>query len=169
MWHGIALVAASALPAAVKVPAAFGNHMVLQRGLPAPNLRNEAGLQATAFTFDEPPPPSELAGIGAAGAGFQLVYALDPLATQSHEVTYQIDNSKNFVGKKIKRIACLLRTTAAGGGAAHAFVAMDAFTGDIKKIGVPTKNSGARFWQDVASLLVQSNVPGVKNGAFKQG
>ncbi|MDR2676353.1 MAG: sialate O-acetylesterase [Opitutaceae bacterium] len=138
-------------------------------GIAEPNLRNEAGLQATAFTFGELPPPPELDTIGPDAAGYQLVYALDPLATTGHEVSYQINHAKQFAGKKIKRIAYLLRTTAATGATAYAFAAMDAFTDDVKKIGVPTKNSGARFQQNVANLVVKSNAPGVKNGAFKQG
>ncbi|MDR0353711.1 MAG: sialate O-acetylesterase [Opitutaceae bacterium] len=141
-------------------------------GIAEPNLRNEAGLQAGAFTHGElpaPPLPPELADAAPEATGYQLLYALDPLATRGHEVTYQTDNTKKLAGKKIKRLAYFLRTVSRQGETTWAFVAMDAFTDDLKKAGVPTKNSGARFQQTVNNLVVKSNAPGVKNGAYKQG
>ena len=46
---------------------------------------------------------------------------------------------------------------------------MDAFTGDLAKIGVPTFQSGAHFQQNVANLNVYSNVKGIVTGAGLAG
>jgi sialate O-acetylesterase len=139
-------------------------------GTAEPNLRDaESGLQVGAFTHGEIPPPDELARLGADAAGFQVLYDLDPLATSGHEVSYSVNNAASFAGKKIKRVAYYLSLVNEGGDATWAFVSLDAFSQDAKKLGVPTKNSGARFQQNVANLVVRTNVRDVKTGAFKQG
>jgi sialate O-acetylesterase len=43
----------------------------------------------------------------------------------------------------------------------YVFAAMDAFTDDLKKTGVPVMKSGARFMQQVTGLTVRSNVDDV--------
>ena len=73
---------------------------------------------------------------------------------------YVIDNSAN-VGS-FKQAACLLELQKAGGNVEYAFVAMDAFTDDIRRIAVPTVASGARFMQQVGNLTVRSNVDGIQ-------
>ncbi|RRJ95266.1 sialate O-acetylesterase [Opitutaceae bacterium TAV4] len=133
-----------------------------------PNLRNEAGLQAGAFTFGEIPVRAQLDKLMPEAATFKIAYALDPLARQGAEVNYLVNDTARLSGK-LRRVAYFLHTVNARGEASYAFVSMDPFTTDLKKIGVPTKNSGARFQQSVQNLDVKSNVPGVKTGAFKQG
>jgi sialate O-acetylesterase len=136
-------------------------------GTAEPNLRDaETGLQVGAFTHGEIPLPPE---IRADTAGFQVLFDLDPLASSGHEVTYSVNNAAKFAGKKIKRVAYYLGLVNADGDATWSFVSLDAFSQDAKKLGVPTKNSGARFQQNVANLVVRTNVRGVKTGAFKQG
>jgi sialate O-acetylesterase len=144
-------------------------------GIAGPNLRDaETGLQVGAFKHGDLPAPPGTVELVPEAANFKVVYELHPLTSNGHEVSYILNNTAGLAGKKIKRIAYFLSTaTAATAGASGveswAFVAMDPFTSDLKKIGVPTKNSGARFQQNVANLIVRSNVPGVKTGAFKQG
>ncbi len=55
----------------------------------------------------------------------------------------------------------MLELQRAGEGARYAFAAMDAFTDDVAKLGVP---SDVTFQQPVANLMVRSNVEGVANG-----
>ncbi len=139
-------------------------------GIAEPNLRDaESGLQVGAFTHGEIPPPPEIARIGADAAGFQVLYDLSPLSSTGNEVAYSVDNAAKFTGKKIKRVAYYLGLVSEDGDTTWAFVSLDPFSQDAKKLGVPTKNSGARFQQNVANLVVRSNVSGVKTGSFKQG
>ncbi|MDR1009577.1 MAG: hypothetical protein LBM04_00320 [Opitutaceae bacterium] len=133
-----------------------------------PNLRNEAGLQAGAFTHGEIPVRELLDKCVPAATAYQVAYALDPLARHGAEVTYLVNRTAGISGK-IKRVAYFLHLMNPDGAAAYAFVSMDPFTTDLKKIGVPTKNSGARFQQTVENLEIASSLPNVKTGAFKRG
>ncbi|AWI10339.1 sialate O-acetylesterase [Ereboglobus luteus] len=139
-------------------------------GTAEPNLRDAAtGLQVGAFTHGEIPLPAEIAKLGDDAKGFQVLYDLNPLASKGHEVTYNVNNAAKFAGKKIKRVAYFLSLTDHNDRDTHAVVSFDAFAQDAKKLGVPTKNSGARFQQNVTNLVVRSNVRGVKNGSFARG
>ena len=133
-----------------------------------PNLRNEAGLQAGAFAFDGIPYRAELDQAVPEAAAFKIAYVVDPLTTTGDEVSYTVNNTASLSGA-IKRVAYFLQTVAPNGAISYAFASMDPFTTDLGKIGVPTKNSGARFQQYVQNLEVKSNVPGVKTGSFKRG
>ena len=46
---------------------------------------------------------------------------------------------------------------------------MDPFTDDVKKIGVPTKASGAFFATRVKNLQIVSNAPNLKSGSIDEG
>jgi sialate O-acetylesterase len=46
---------------------------------------------------------------------------------------------------------------------------MEAFTDEMKKVGIPDFSSGARFQQKVAALNVHSNVEGIATGIGLDG
>lgn len=103
---------------------------------------------------------------------FKLVYSFDPSKAQMTDggktIKYTIDKSKEITGK-IKRIGYFLNLNKKDGSNQYVFVAMRPFTGEIGKIGVPDKTSGARFQVKVLDLFVKSNVKGVENGTFPEG
>ena len=136
-----------------------------------PNLRNEAGLQAGAFTLGDISPRALLDKNVPEAAAFKIACVLDPFTTTGDEVTYTLDNTAALAAApgKIKRLAYYLQLIAPSGAVTYAFASMDPFTTDLSKIGVPTKKTGARFQQYVKNLEVKSNVPGVKTGRFEQG
>jgi sialate O-acetylesterase len=92
---------------------------------------------------------------------YTLVYDMD-LGKLAHDIRYDADHSST-VGK-FDRVGYLVDLGQSSGEERHVFVSMDAFTTDVKKIGIPTMVSGARFQQKVKSLDVFSNVPELKTG-----
>lgn len=130
-----------------------------------PNLVNGAGLPAPAFSSGGIPYVDQLSKIDEA-KGWQLVYELD-LARLGANPAYTADNS----GKAgaFDRIGYLLELQKEGRGVQYVWTAMDAFTADAKKIGVPTVASGASFQQAVANLTVASNVTSITTGAIGSG
>jgi sialate O-acetylesterase len=92
---------------------------------------------------------------------YTLVYDLD-LSKLSHDIRYDVDNSKSISG--FDRVGYLVELTTAGGEERQVFVSMNSFTDDVAKIGIPTIASGARFQMKVDSLDVFSNVNGVTAG-----
>ncbi|MEI8247628.1 MAG: sialate O-acetylesterase [Lentisphaerota bacterium] len=137
-----------------------------------PNLVNEAGLPAAAFRAGKIPETGNLASIIPEAGEFKLVYELNPAnprtAGQGRKIKYTLDKRHEITGE-IRRIAYYLELNKSAGSCDYIFVAMDAFTQDINKIGVPDINSGSRFQQKVSHLFVKSNVAGIKNGAFAEG
>lgn len=132
-----------------------------------PNLANSEGLPASAFRVGEAP-KRDLITINVPEAkGYQLVYDLDPVKF-SQTGKYDVDNSGS-IKAPFDRIAYALELQLQTGETQFAYASMDAFTSDIKKIGVPTFASGARFQQNVANLNVFSNVKSVVTGTGLQG
>jgi sialate O-acetylesterase len=103
---------------------------------------------------------ADMASLVPESKDFQTVYELVP----SKSATYTVDNSAKISGQ-IERIAYFMLLNDKD----YVFVAMDPFTTDIKKIGVPSAQSGALFQTLLKNLLVKSNVEGVKNGSFAEG
>ncbi|MEZ5302811.1 MAG: GDSL-type esterase/lipase family protein [Verrucomicrobiales bacterium] len=114
-------------------------------------------------------PAEVIANIGAAADGYELVYSLDiPAAgTFNNRNPYAIDD--HGAPGLISRIAYYVELQQPGGEVQYLWAAMDAFTGDKGKIGIPTFASGAVFQQPVANLDVISNVAGVVNGTGMAG
>jgi hypothetical protein len=98
---------------------------------------------------------------------YVLVYDLD-LARMKRPVPYDVDNHAT-VTKPFDRIAYLLELQKGGGPVQYVFVSMDAFTDDIKKVGIPDVDTGAKFQLKVTSMNVHSNVEGVGTGINMDG
>lgn len=123
--------------------------------------RPELPLTAPLLSAADP-----LAVIGDA-VGFTQIYQAD-LAKLGKEVPYEVDNTGKFSGT-IKRIAYLLELQKADSPVQWVWTSMDAFTSNVRHIGVPTASSGAFFHQTVANLLVASNVDGLPSGVIGDG
>jgi sialate O-acetylesterase len=136
------------------------------------NLANRDGLPATPFRFGEIPPLDCFAKMLPEEAKkWKLAYAFDPLngrlENAGTKFVYNIDHSSRISG--FRRVAYFLALQEADGNIRYAFVAMDPFTTDVSKIGVPAKGTGARFQQNVTHALVKSNVPEIATGEFPEG
>ena len=137
------------------------------------NLANAEGLPASPFRFGEMPKfevfskflPDE-------AKAYKVVYAFDPLAGKLSDAgtrfVYDTDNSAQVQGP-FKKLAYFLAVRNAAGAVSYAFVAMDPFTSDVAKIGVPTVASGARFQQKITGAVVKTNAKGVTAGEFAEG
>jgi sialate O-acetylesterase len=100
---------------------------------------------------------------------YLLVYELD-LNTAGAEIHYATNNAdamKEPFG--FARIAYSLELEREGSEPQFVYVSMDAFTDDLKKIGIPTAKSGAHFQQNVTHLNVYSNVKNVTTGTDLPG
>ena len=134
----------------------------------------EATLYVLADLVPEPT-ESELqqaAGAVYAPAGKQhVLYAYDLRSGSgfgdSRNVRYEANYSKAH--KNVKRVAYLLDLTDNNGQQSWVYAAMDSFSPDAAKVGVPTPASGAVFQTAVKNLEVASNVPDVKTGTFPEG
>lgn len=138
-----------------KTPTAFrfAWHMLAE-----PNLAGGTGLPVGAVRGGEVPDFLSSLNIG---KEYALVYDLD-LSKLAREIMYDVDNSSKI--KAFDRIGYLVELTAAGGEEKKIFVSMNAFTDDVKKLGIPTSASKAKFQMPVSSLDVFSNVSGITTG-----
>lgn len=135
--------------------------------LAEPNLKNAAGLPASAFRAGKVPQRDLLAIKVPEAKDYQVVYDLD-LAKLSRTPAYDVDRS-GAIAKPFDRVAYFLELTAANGDTQFLYVSLDAFTDKLSQIGVPTLASGANFQRDVASLNVFSNVKGIVTGTNLAG
>ena len=132
-----------------------------------PNLMNREGLPAGAFRAGEVPVIDYLTVKVEEAKGYELVYDLD-LAKLGKEPQYDVDSS-GTLGKAFDRVAYFLDLRKSSGRAEYVYVSMDAFTDDLKKIGVPSLATGAVFQQNVANMTVLSNVDGIVAGTGLTG
>jgi sialate O-acetylesterase len=135
--------------------------------LAEPNLMNAAGLPAGAFRAGDAPKRDLLATKVPEAKSYELVYDLD-LAKLGSSITYDVDNHEK-INKPFDRIAYFLELGNADGRIDYLFVSMDAFTDQLRLIGVPTAKSGARFQRPVANMNVYSNVKDVVTGTGLAG
>lgn len=131
--------------------------------LAQPNLVNSAGLPAQTFRAGDAPQPKVAEAVTIPEMdGFKVIYQLELPANcryMNSMPDYSIDNSAD--SPSFSRIAYMLELQKPGEPVQYAFAAMDAFTDDLKKIGIPVAKTGARFMQQVSGLTVRSNVEGV--------
>ncbi len=135
--------------------------------LAEPNLVNGAGLPASAFRAGNVPKRDLLVLKVPESRDYQLIYDLD-LAKLGPNFAYDVDNCSKAT-RPFDRIAYFLELQGADGDTQYLFASMDAFTDDLKKIGIPSAQSGARFQQAVANLNVYSNAKGIVGGTGLTG
>ncbi|MGI9243080.1 MAG: hypothetical protein ACR2RV_19945, partial [Verrucomicrobiales bacterium] len=110
-------------------------------------------------------PSAVLANVGAAADGFELVYSLEISPTGNLNSPDPYSANFSSVSDPFSRVAYYLELRRTGGDPEFIWVAMDPFTSEKKRIGVPTFASGARFQSAVDQLDVISNVPGITTGS----
>jgi sialate O-acetylesterase len=140
---------------AVKNPTAmrFAWHMLAE-----PNLTGGTGLPVGAFRAGTVPDFMSTLPIK---TEYTLVYDLD-LRKLGPAINYDVNNSDQI--KDFDRIGYLLEIANANGEEQGVFVSMNAFTTDVRKIGIPTVASKAVFQQAVKSMDVFTNVKGITTG-----
>ncbi|MCQ2397202.1 MAG: 9-O-acetylesterase [Lentisphaeria bacterium] len=130
-------------------------------------LFNEESLPLGAFRFCEEITPEMV--LDELGEGWQQVYQFDLFKGLSNGLpNYTVNNAASISGK-IKRIAYYVTATLKNGNKRFIGAAMDAFTDDPTKIGIPTYKSGIFFQTKVANLDILTNVAGIANGRFPEG
>ena len=120
--------------------------------LAQPNLTGATGLPVGAMRGGKVP---SLLSQFEVDEDYRLVYGLD-LAKLGPTIQYDVDNSRSI--GQFSRIGYLLGLDSNQHGKQIVFVTMDAFTDDIKKIGIPTIASGADFQTRVTGMEVKSTV-----------
>ena len=102
---------------------------------------------------------------------YKLVYAADVLqgVDKFGNIKYEQDNSAEYLEKPFTSIAYYLRIVGQDDKVQQVFVTMDAFTKDVKVIGVPAMHPKKSVQMMVSNLTVKSDVPDVRNGSFQQG
>ena len=113
-----------------------------------------------------PLPPEVEANVPAA-AGYQLAYTIDLPVTGSFNTNspayYTVNNvASRSIANTFTRVGYYLELQAGSSPTQWIWTAMDAFTTDARKLGVPTNN--CYFQQSVANLQVRSNVDGIETG-----
>ena len=115
-------------------------------------------------------PPEIVANVGAAASGYQLVASIDFPVTGNFNASnsaYTFD--ERAAAGAFSRVAYYLELQTPGGPVQYVWAAMDAFTINKAKLGIPTAATGAVFQQNVTNLSVLSNVAGVVNGTTATG
>jgi sialate O-acetylesterase len=130
---------------------------------------NEAGLPLGAFRAGAIPDRALFDEAVPDGAAFKVLYRFDPtkpvLKDNQRQFVYATDNSGEIAGK-VKRVGYFLHLVKEG-KPQFVFITMPPLDADLKKLGVPTKGSGARFQKRISDVLVlASNVPSVKVGSY---
>jgi sialate O-acetylesterase len=140
--------------AKAKAPTAFrfAWHMLAE-----PNLAGGTGLPVGAVRGGEIPDFLSSLNIG---KEYALVYDLD-LSKLARDIKYDVDNSSEI--KNFDRIGYLVELMV-GGEEKKVFVSLNAFTDDVKKIGIPGIAADAKFQMPVSSMDVFSNVSGITSG-----
>ncbi|MBK6767466.1 MAG: hypothetical protein IPG72_00180 [Ardenticatenales bacterium] len=107
-----------------------------------------------------------------AADGYRLIYALDiPVASPGYHtspVPYQVDASDGL-DAGFDRVGYLMELRTTGGVDQWVWVTMQAFTRDVRRIGLPTAPSGASFQRSVGAMTVASNVAGLPTGDGIEG
>jgi len=110
-------------------------------------------------------PRSLAANVGGLAAGYQLIYVLEIPGKGNFNASADpyLYNQSGLAGA-FDRVAYYVELVKPSGVTQYLWAAMDPFTDNKKKLGVPTFASGAIFQQAVTNLDVKSNVGGVLNG-----
>ena len=129
------------------------------------NLFNEAGLPLGAFRCGKK--TDQEAVMNDLYKSMKLIYHHDPSKPTANDgsIKYLVDNSSKYKGK-VKRVAYVVELTGKDGKNQYAVALMDAFTTDVKKIGVPVAKSNIQFAVRVKNVALYSNVEGLKTGVL---
>ncbi len=104
--------------------------------------------------------------------GFQLIYDLNvPLKgdwNAKGDAMYDLDDARFFEGG-FDRVAYLFELVNGGATTQYVWTAMDAFTPNVRRLGIPLKSKGYIFQQMVSNLDVKSNVSSITSGSFENG
>ena len=132
-------------------------------------LFNENDLPLTGFRVSEEIKTEDLVK-ELAGDGWKLAYDFDLFkgVLNNETAQYTVDNSKTLTGN-VKRVAYYISGEKKSNGNVWLLTAMDAFTPEVAKCGVPTFGSGAFFQQKVTNISVATNYPGVPSGSYPEG
>ena len=122
-----------------------------------PNLTGGTGLPVGACRAGEVP---DYLSRYSLGQEYELVYELD-LNTLNNTIDYSIDQSENI--SDFDRIGYLVELESAAFGQQAIFVSMNAFTDDVKKIGVPQFSADTFFQQSVENVESYSTVPSLNH------
>ncbi|MDD4102570.1 MAG: 9-O-acetylesterase, partial [Kiritimatiellae bacterium] len=128
--------------------------------LAEPNLINGNGLPAGAFRCGRAVPLDGVMSLPEL-KGFRKVYEIDlPLKGNfaAKAPVYNADESAS--AGDFSRVAYILQLQQ-GDNVSYVFAAMDAFTKDVKLLGIPYAGSGIKHQAKVANLTVRSNVDGI--------
>jgi sialate O-acetylesterase len=133
------------------------------------NLFNEAGLPLGAFRCGKNVGKADI--FSSLERSGNLIYQHNMLSRMPFDgsITYQVDNSDKFVGKPVKRIIYTVELTGRDGSDKWMVIAMDAFSADVKKIGVPFWKTGVILHTNVKNLYVSSNAEGIITGFIPEG
>ncbi len=126
--------------------------------LAEPNLSGGTGLPVSACRggelpnfFDSVPESKD----------YVLVYDMD-LAKLNAKIKYDVDRSDSVPA--FDRIGYLVELTGPNGEESGLFVSARAFTDDVKKVGIPTAASKARFQMAIEDINVFSSVSTITSG-----
>ena len=103
-------------------------------------------------------------------AAWTLLYSLTVPSAANYTATnppYDIDH--HLWATNFSRVAYYLELQQSNGPLQFVWAAMDAFSHEAAKLGVPTAASGALFQQNVANLDVRSSVAGIPTGTGLSG
>ncbi|MCB1237676.1 MAG: 9-O-acetylesterase, partial [Verrucomicrobiae bacterium] len=129
--------------------------------LAEPNLVNGAGLPTSAFRAGEVP-NYDFFSLKVDEAGdYELIYDLD-LKKLGAELKYEVDRAAQL-DAAFDRVGYFLELNR-DGKLQWLWIAMDPFTDDASKLGIPTPASGAVFQQAVKNVRVLSNAEGIPSG-----
>ena len=129
--------------------------------LAEPNLVNGLGLPAGAFRCGNKPKLDGALSLPEL-QGFRKVYEIDLPANGNFNAAppqYAVDASAT--AGAFTKVAYVLQLQQDGGSVRYVCAAMDAFTKDAKKLGIPYAKSGIRHQTRVGNLTVRSNVEGL--------
>lgn len=134
--------------------------------LAEPNLINGAGLPTSAFRAGDVPKVDFSKSIEEVSK-YQLIYDVD-LSKLGATISYSVDESQSFK-EEFDRVAYLVELQEANGTPQYVYASMDAFTKDVKLVGIPTAESKASFQRTVSKLTVRSNTSAVSEVTDSDG
>jgi sialate O-acetylesterase len=132
-------------------------------------LFNEAGLPLGAFRCGNFVTKNDV--IDRVTGNAHLIYQFDlkKAIDRNGLPGYLVDNSPSFRNLKLKRLIYVVELLDNNANETWAVIAMDAFTDDVSKAGIPVQCTGVRYGIPVTNLTVYSNAANLKTGNIPRG